>query len=433
MKILKLLNPYYVYKKRHMLILRLSDFFGISNEVFRRLKSTYELRVQEDLVTRVYNDIKSQNRTLNIANLEKLNGIEIKQLLLNIKQYNYLMHRKEKAHKSTILKSLPISAKISTAEACNLKCIHCGNATDVYRSTHPPYIDGNVLRESIKLIPYLSSANLFREGEPFLWKHIFKLLSYTSFAGCWNKIQTNGSLINDEKARLLVESGLQLLDFSIDGCKKETIEKIRKGLKYEDFVFGVDRINYYKEKLNSRTPVLAWHFVAMKDNIEELPDAVKFAKDKGFEIFSISYCNTEPRRIHEQNLSLYPKLSDEMVTKALKVANLIGIEIYAPNLFNVDSQIEKIGYNNKSSRLSYIKACTIPWESVKIQTNGDVLPCCGGQPAFGNLNKNTLEEIWNSKGWIDLRKSLKSGDIDEYCRHCYYTGLERKCRDTLEV
>lgn len=65
--------------------------------------------------------------------------------------------------------------------------------------------------------------------------------------------------------------------------------------------------------------------------------------------------------------------------------------------------------------------CLAPWMSIHTWPDGNVYPCCvwDSNLPVGNLNENTIDEIWNSP---DLRESrIKMLNNEEYkpCQRCY--------------
>jgi len=60
-----------------------------------------------------------------------------------------------------------------------------------------------------------------------------------------------------------------------------------------------------------------------------------------------------------------------------------------------------------------------PWETLNIYANGDVVACgCrSAQEAFGNLNGQSLAEIWHGPAFRRFREQYFLG-LDESCRHC---------------
>jgi len=62
------------------------------------------------------------------------------------------------------------------------------------------------------------------------------------------------------------------------------------------------------------------------------------------------------------------------------------------------------------------KRCNAPWVSTVIEADGNVRPCFFHK-TFGNIHKNTLEEILNSKQAIRFRKTLDT-TMNPTCMKC---------------
>ena len=69
-----------------------------------------------------------------------------------------------------------------------------------------------------------------------------------------------------------------------------------------------------------------------------------------------------------------------------------------------------------SSEVRKAHFCHAPFEKIEILATGDVYLCCPGwlPTVVGNLNKQTLKEIWNSPKALELRASVTDGSF----KHC---------------
>lgn len=56
--------------------------------------------------------------------------------------------------------------------------------------------------------------------------------------------------------------------------------------------------------------------------------------------------------------------------------------------------------------------------SLFVYNDGKVKSCCAGQWDWGDLKKNTLEEIVNSPKVVELRKDIAEGRHNSYCDYC---------------
>jgi radical SAM protein with 4Fe4S-binding SPASM domain len=66
--------------------------------------------------------------------------------------------------------------------------------------------------------------------------------------------------------------------------------------------------------------------------------------------------------------------------------------------------------------------CAVPWMHLNFEPNGKVVPCCltSAHNYFaGDLNKDSIEEIWNSKNMRKLRKEMIDGVEPAICNKCF--------------
>lgn len=66
-----------------------------------------------------------------------------------------------------------------------------------------------------------------------------------------------------------------------------------------------------------------------------------------------------------------------------------------------------------------------PWVTMHAWPNGEAFPCCAIQnegvmdgKGMGNLNTQTVEEIWNSPTMRDLRKGMLADEYNPICKKC---------------
>jgi len=64
--------------------------------------------------------------------------------------------------------------------------------------------------------------------------------------------------------------------------------------------------------------------------------------------------------------------------------------------------------------------CNQPWNTMYIQWNGEmVMPCCYGPHDLGDINCQSIAEIWNGKPYRTLRKQICEGKAQGSCIPCY--------------
>lgn len=63
--------------------------------------------------------------------------------------------------------------------------------------------------------------------------------------------------------------------------------------------------------------------------------------------------------------------------------------------------------------------CLMPWVHLYIDSQGLVKACCNANITFGNINEQTLDEIWNGEAIARFREQTRSGVEDKRCLVCF--------------
>lgn len=66
--------------------------------------------------------------------------------------------------------------------------------------------------------------------------------------------------------------------------------------------------------------------------------------------------------------------------------------------------------------------CAVPWMHLAFEPSGKVIPCCltsTYEYFAGDLNTQTIEEIWNSDNMKSLRKQMIDGEEPAICSKCF--------------
>jgi radical SAM protein with 4Fe4S-binding SPASM domain len=77
-----------------------------------------------------------------------------------------------------------------------------------------------------------------------------------------------------------------------------------------------------------------------------------------------------------------------------------------------------MAYN--SDLLSNSKAfCMMPWVHLHVDTRGQAQACCVGNIPFGNINEQSISEIWQGQPIREFRWKMMKDEQDSRCRVCY--------------
>ena len=281
----------------------------------------------------------------------------------------------------TFLKCFPYIYIIDPCNACNLRCPLCptGNQTR-QRPTKMMNFECFVsIIDQIK--PYAIEVILHNWGESFLHPRIFDMIRYVNEANIGTNISSHFNNITDQMIDRMIDSGLEHLTVSLDGASQEVYELYRVRGKFDDAIEALERLQQRKKAKKSRTPFVEWQFIVMKHNEHQIHAAETMARKLDVERFRLLSVGLPFE--HLRNLRLAEQwISDNPLFRGYHPETMV-----------------KRGY-------LYDEPCFYPYRAMTINPDGGVAPCCAVHHEkwdFGNIQAQSLHEIWNNKHYLSAR------------------------------
>ena len=161
-------------------------------------------------------------------------------------------------------KLFPKMVVINSAYPCNAFCPHCPYTLSNSkirlepRAKETPFIPWDVFKAIADEVgQYKAILRVSGAGEPLFHKDIVDYIEYAEKVGCEVGIITNGSLMTEDKARRLLASGIEMIEFSVDAADPETYDIVRKGLKFEETLENVKRTVAIRDEMKAKTGIIA--------------------------------------------------------------------------------------------------------------------------------------------------------------------------------
>lgn len=287
---------------------------------------------------------------------------------------------------------IPRRVTIETIFGCNASCPMC--PIDEPTGRKKGLMPLELFREIIDgLTPYrdqIQMMDFYCLGEPFLDPHIAERVSYAKARGFRNLgISTNVDLLTEEKARRILEAGVDTIILSIDGVRKETHEAIRPGVIFERVVANAERAVSLRDAGGFKTRFVV-RFIRQNRNRSEWQAYREFWSER-------------LSRERGDFVTAYDVHSCEET-------GLTKEEALAP-LGGVDERIER-------------KPCHLPFEVLNILADGTV-PLCSvdwlkGEYGLGNVKGRDPITVFNSPRARELRALHLAGEKNRLtiCRGC---------------
>lgn len=279
----------------------------------------------------------------------------------------------------------PMMLVLSFAYPCNALCPHC------------PYTNSNI-RKEYRDAPYMSEA-IFKTiadesgphraylrisggGEPMLHPKATELLVYAKEKGCRIGLITNGSKFNEENSRALLEAGVDMIEFSVDACDKETYDWVRKGLDWNELNEAVERMVRLRAELKSPSKIVCSAVHQKGVDVDEVEKYWVEGKELDYIIkrkFLTWGANTELDNLRSADTTAYLETGDT--------------------------------------------PCPFIFERLNIDSRGNVMVCgydISANTSMGNVNEQSIRDIWQGPGFEFYRRKHLAGRGNEIglCRGC---------------
>jgi putative metalloenzyme radical SAM/SPASM domain maturase len=196
-------------------------------------------------------------------------------------------------HEPTLVPALldhPSRLFVETTSRCNLNCFMCMKQSNGNASS-----DGDMKLETFAalepVMPRLEALVLNGVGEPLLSRHLERFIGRARElmpAKGWVGFQSNGLLLTDLRAVSLANAGLDRICLSLDGVTPDTFRSVRSGGELDNLEHALGAIARAKTLCNRPDLAVGVEFVAMRDNLLELPQALRWAAERGISFAIVS-------------------------------------------------------------------------------------------------------------------------------------------------
>ena len=372
----------------------ITKFFSI-NDSMQRLEGFYTGKKTKYLQQKI-------KIVLNLIKKRKVSFPKIFNIFVSWYSYLFKLNRSGKT---------PVVIDIELDNRCNERCVFCrnekGEIFDINPKSKPGQfidkgrLDYGIFEEMVRevkkttllVIPYVN-------GEPFIYKHLDKVLRLLKDLKMGSMLSSNGLLLNKKNIDLILSEDLDQIKIHVSGF--------------------TNKIHQIQHRLGD--------VELIKKNLKDLSMEIK--KRKSNLIVLVDYILYEHNK-HE--VDIFKKFNDKE----------LGFD------FNIRPGNPK-GMEDSEKPQPEVSAINIPcewlWKVMTVNWNADLLPCCdyvtwnkvGGYANFvGKENKknaSSLEpsksiiETWNGKKIIEMRKTHreKGRAPITICSGCNKVGVEYK-------
>ena len=317
----------------------------------------------------------------------------------------------------------PFYVTIDMTNRCNLKCIGClFHSTHVNSSLKPGNEKNDLSFDLFKglcdELRAMETKTIFFQGsgEPMLNHDLYKMITAAKETSLHATLLTNGTLLNGETAQSLIDSGLDILRVSLWASSEEEYKLNYPGTDPSNFtkiLSNIKLLSRMKAEQNRNKPDIHIFYVINRNNLQGIEKMVDLAYQAGCNGLAFS-----PMVNFKGALDSFPLSNDE---ECMALESIFRARARLESL----SMSHNVDYALSRYPIKYplwkTHPCYIAWFHAIISSDGTVKSCgrCDSSMQFGDLKKNTFQEIWNGPDIRSFRrKTMTRHGLEGMSEHC---------------
>ncbi len=308
----------------------------------------------------------------------------------------------------------PLSICLCITNKCNLSCKHC------FVGDRPDAEPDLTRQEMLDLIDEFGKYKVFGTtvfgGEPFTSPYIYEYMDALKKYKIKLGLNTNATLIKRKDAQKLKhEYGVENICVSLDGSSPDIMDKTRGAGSFNRVLRGIKLLISEGHEILLGTTIT-------KLNYMDAENIVKLAKDinaKGVRFNHVFFTGNASCFMKEVYLDLKDEV--QILDRVYNLYKKYGNFITGSYLSQRKKLMKLEKFPPKHDKIK-VSPCGAGKTRYVIRADGWVVPCeILWNVKVGNVRKQSLREIWFSKGMEEFRKPLTI-DLEDMpeCKGCKY-------------
>jgi radical SAM protein with 4Fe4S-binding SPASM domain len=235
---------------------------------------------------------------------------------------------------------------------------------------------------------------LYHGGEPLLNKNFATMARTVKAAGIpFVKTVTNGMLFRDHELEGIIASGIDAVEFSLDGTSAAQNNAIRRNCDYDTVVSNVKRLIDAKQARGLSNPQV---FISSTQFLDKAT-------------YTEGQTALVPHNLKAEFGGAYEReIAEFKCTFAMRWPRM-----------EVDEDLYEVYFDPYDHET--LNHCDHVDSTISVRWNGDVVACCydlTSEYVLGNVLRDDLEAIWNGPKYLHLRESIDRKEFVDLCNNC---------------
>lgn len=310
--------------------------------------------------------------------------------------------------------------------SCNLACKHC--RAEAHTEPYPGELDTQEAKALIDTFPQVGNPIIiFTGGDPMMRADLYELIEYATSLGLRCVLSPNGTLITEENAAQIRESGIQRCSISIDGPSAELHDEFR-GVAgaFEQSMRGINYLKQQGVEFQINTTVT-------RDNLPYFKDIFKLCEDLGAAAWHIFLLVPTGRASELGTQVISAEEYEEVLNWFYDFRKTTSMHLKAtcaPHYYRIMRQRAKeegLAVTPDNFGMDAMtRGCLGGIGFCFISHVGQVQPCGYLELNCGNIRETPFPEIWRKSKYFQQFRTPE--EYDGKCGHCEYHKVCGGCR-----
>lgn len=284
---------------------------------------------------------------------------------------------------------MPRNMMLDLTNGCNHACIFCSSPHQRRkRKIMDDALVERILAEAAAA--GVEEVGFYNAGDPFVHKGLPHFVRFAKERGFrYVYLSSNGALAIPERAKAVIDAGLDSIKFSINAGSRETYRMIHGHDDWDKVIANLRFLSEYR-KTSGRSFLLAVTYVIVKQNADEVE---LLRREIGHLVDEVS---ASP--FHTQ------------MGQMLEAERHLAVSTYDP------------------WRKEPGAVCTNPFKRLHVTSEGYLALCCVDYQnylAVEDLNRVSLADAWNGAAFQEQRRRHLTGNLEgTLCSRCWHGGQE---------
>jgi len=250
--------------------------------------------------------------------------------------------------------------------------------------------------------------------------------------------------------RVIVETGVGRVMISLDGARRQTFERIRKGAQFDQVVRNVHALQTLRAAVGASRPELQVNFVMMRANLHEAPAVVEIARRLGASALDCHHAvPSHGIDLGDERLEFHPALYNHYRPQIERAAAAAGLRLYLPEAFPAAGPYDAsadpvVGLEDFEAALQGLPPdpidglqplppppaagddfpfprlfCEMPFREIFLANQDTIMPCPFHRSLIVPRTPETdLLAVFRSQPFAALRQAMLTPDGDAGCQGC---------------